>query len=73
MKYIIEGMRRKQPEQGGTQGYADDDLAHRRRLPATPGKYAAAAAREHDDGQFEQGVVQQKLGTGGIQTRSFRR
>ena len=82
MKYVVERARCQQAEQRGTQTDADDDFAHRRRLPATLGEYPADAAGNHDEGELEQRVEQQEFvlvragegGSGGwhVQLRSSR-
>jgi hypothetical protein len=52
---------REPAEERGPQQNADDDLAHRRGLPATPGDRAADAAGEHDDGELQEREQKQEL------------
>ena len=61
MKYVVECMRCKQPEQRGTESDADDDFADGRRLSAALRQRAADPAREHDDGELEKREEEHEL------------
>ena len=53
---------RHHAEQGGPEQDADDDLAHRRRLPDAVRDLPAQARGQNDHGQLQQGEEQQCLG-----------
>jgi len=62
VKHILKKIGRDEAEQRRPEQDADDDLAHRGRLPDALRHDAAETASQHDHGQLQQGEEQQRLG-----------